>query len=138
MAKQKKRYQIDCSKDGKTKQEFSKQCNINTIMSQAMKGIMPNYRQDENYIDTTGLQSYQEALYQVREAERQFNLMPAELRNKFDNNPQRMIDWVNQEENKAEAIELGMLPRETGVQPEGKPQSKDPESDPKTPPEGGE
>lgn len=61
------------------------------------------------------------ALEQMREAERRFMELPAELRAKFDNKWANLHEWINDGKNLDEAIRLKMLtPPEGWVAPENR------------------
>ena len=40
-----------------------------------------------------------------------FDNLPSDVRNRFNNNPAQLLDFVADPENKEEAIELGLLPK---------------------------
>lgn len=86
------------------------QHDINVIMAKYKKtGQLPNVvTRSGVYADMTEMPSYQEALQTVIEANNAFDMLPARVRAKFDNNPQKLMDWLSKPENTKEAIELGL------------------------------
>lgn len=102
---------IDCSQDGRTKQSQQDMCDINRIMA--------SYRPDQplthinqqmpHYGDFSDVQTYQEALNNVNQAEELFMELPASIRTKFENDPGQYLDFVADDSNMAEAIELGLV-----------------------------
>lgn len=86
-------------------------CDINKIIEKFTRtGIMTNIRQDQPmYGDFSDLCDYQTARIRVQEAEEQFMELPASIRTRFDNDPGKLIDFLGDENNRAEAIELGLV-----------------------------
>lgn len=99
------------SGEGRTKQSFREQVNINSIMAKFNKTGMINHlnRTQPFYGDVSGIVSYQESLNIVKNAEDLFMGMSAEIRSKFANDPANMIAFLNDPANRDEAIKLGMV-----------------------------
>nr|QJB19496.1 MAG: internal scaffolding protein [Microvirus sp.]QJB19700.1 MAG: internal scaffolding protein [Microvirus sp.] len=94
--------------DTLTQQQFIEDCDVNVILKRIAKtGEMPL---NANLIagDFTQLPSYEEALATVIQAEKSFLEFPAELRQRFSNNPQILMDFLADEKNSDEAIKLGL------------------------------
>lgn len=70
----------------------------------AMGIIDPAY-----YGDFTDLPDLRTALDRTREASDRFNSLPAQLRNRFGNDPYELYTWVTRPENAEEAVRLGLL-----------------------------
>lgn len=121
----KERVQLTCIGKGRTKQSFKAECDINTIVARFLRtGIMDFAQKNEaRYGDCTGME-YQSALYTVAAAKSLFNDLPAALRNRFENEPALFLDFVQDERNREEALELGLL----------KPVEPKPEADAPPPP----
>lgn len=100
---------------GKTKQADAPACDINNILKRYEEnGVLPDMiRANPQYGDFSNVPSYQEALETVMKAEEQFGALPAKIRERFNNNPASMLEFVNDPENGAEMIKLGMrIPKE--------------------------
>lgn len=114
---------IDCSVEpSMTKQEFRDECDINQIMARYEKtGQLPsvNYRQPM-YGDVSSLASFHDAMNTVVQAEQMFMALPAELRDRFGNDPAQMLKFLDDPENKDEAIRLGIV----NAPPEPEPPAK--------------
>lgn len=95
-----------------TQQQFKEESDINTIVKRFMlTGEVPeNYRAPQ-YGDYTDVPDFQTAMNIVRDAASNFLELPAELRARFVNDPQALLEFVGDENNRAEAIELGLLPK---------------------------
>lgn len=97
--------------EGRTKQAFLDQVDVNKIMARYNKTGMfthVNGRQPF-YGDVSSVVGYREALDRVMEAESLFKGMSAEVRNRFGNDPARMIDFLEDPKNLDEALKLGMV-----------------------------
>lgn len=96
---------------GRTKQSFKDEVDINKIIKKhARTGMITHVNKKQPfYGDVSSIGSYQESLEIVRNAEELFGNMSAEIRNRFNNEPQEMIDFLANPANKEEAIKLGMI-----------------------------
>lgn len=70
---------------------------------------------------------YQDFRERVQDAMSDFQMLPSALRNRFDNNPAKLIDFVNDVKNYDEAVSLGLVVKPEVVEPV-KPAAKEPES----------
>nr|QJB18962.1 MAG: internal scaffolding protein [Microvirus sp.] len=93
-----------------TKQSFKDECDINTIMAQYQRtGEMPNINQQSpQYLDATGY-DFREQMEFVRGAKELFEQLPSNLRNRFQNDPARFLDFTSDPINRVEAARLGLL-----------------------------
>ncbi len=95
----------------RTQQHFKDEVNVNTIMKKARRtGVLP-YRGPEDCIfqDLTGTTDYLEAMNRVKAIDRQFQELPANIRNKFGNNPDAILKYLQEPKNEKEARTLGLL-----------------------------
>lgn len=91
-------------------QDAKEECDINTIVKRfGLTGQLPDNVRMPQYGDFTGIGDYKDALNAVIEAERSFMEMPADVRARFGNDPQQLLEFVNKEENREEAKKLGFL-----------------------------
>lgn len=99
-----------------TEQSHKEDVDINQIMARAMRGEQSEYMQQNQgrYGDVSPIQ-YHQAQIIMADARSLFEGMPAKIRNKFDNNPEKFLKYVQDDKNKSEMIELGMItnPEET-------------------------
>lgn len=99
----------DPSED-KTQQQFAEEADINTIVRRfGLTGELPENIRVPQYGDFTGIGDYKEALNAVRAADEAFMQMPADLRYKFSNDPQRLLEFLADGKNRQEAQALGLL-----------------------------
>jgi len=101
---------------GLTKQSFVEDCNINTIIAKAIRGKMPELvTKNPLYGDFSAVPDYMESLNIVNKAHAQFNNLPANVRNRFANDPARFLDFMGDAANTEEAIKLGLATRKVEV-----------------------
>jgi len=101
---------LRCEDATRTQQHFKDETDINNILRQFnITGQLPSKAITPQYGDFTGIGDYHGALNAVIAAENEFMTLPATLRARFDNDPQELIEFLNNPENKEEAVKLGLL-----------------------------
>jgi len=101
---------LHCEDATLTQQHFKDECDINNILRQFnITGLLPENPLSPRYGDFTGISDYQTALNQVIAAEDEFMRLPADLRARFDNDPAQLIQFLENSDNKDEAIKLGLV-----------------------------
>lgn len=102
-----------------TRQEFVSQVNINNILKKYVQnGVDPFViSEDARYGDFTNIPSYQEALDLVNAAEEHFLSLPVQIRNRFDNDPALLLEFLGDVSNRDEAISLGLV-QDMTIKPE--------------------
>lgn len=94
-----------------TQQHNANDTNINSIMARARKTHqMPPAKHDAQalYGDFSEVSDYHTAINHIKNAEAQFLQLPAEIRKKFENNPQNFLNYMENPDNLEEAVELGL------------------------------
>lgn len=95
-----------------TQQSFAAESDINEIVRRfGLTGVLPETFRAPREGDFTDVMDYHSALNAVLAADEEFMSMPAELRARFENDPQQLLDFVSKEANREEAIKLGLIPR---------------------------
>jgi len=105
---------------GQTRQADKESCDINVILSRFERsGVLPELiKKDARYGDFSDVPSYQESLDLVAMARAQFDALDAKVRDRFANDPTRMLEFVNDPANREEMIRLGMaVPKPDKVSP---------------------
>lgn len=108
------RTEVDCSVEpSMTKQSFRDEVDINKIVAKFERTGMITHLQKSTpfYGDVSALVGYQDALNVVNEAELLFSSMSAEVRERFANDPAKMIEFLSDERNVDEAVKLGLVVR---------------------------
>lgn len=109
---------LKCLDKSLTREEFAEECNINWIADRyklteldpaIWQSALPTVVTPPSYGDFTGVFDFQAQQNAVREALEGFMTLPAKLRARFDNNPQRLIDFLADPDNRKEAEFLGLV-----------------------------
>lgn len=104
--------------ESRTKQSFAAECDINTIMRRYVStGVVPGNARVGRYGDFSNVGDYLEAQSVILEANQQFKALPANVRERFKNNPALMLEFVADKANVEEARKLGLLKEETPAPP---------------------
>lgn len=104
-----------CVDETKTQQQYKKQQDIKEIIKKynatglLNKNIMAN---DPMFDDVSEIKDYQDAQNSIAKAAQEFDKLPEAVRAKFNYNPAALLDYLNDSENKEEAIELGLVKKD--------------------------
>ncbi len=93
-----------------TQQQFGNESNINKIMERYQRdGVIDHLNNyNGNYGDFSNVNSYQESLHQIAEAEQMFMQLPSQVRKEFDNDPVAFVEFASNPANIDKLIELGL------------------------------
>lgn len=97
-------------KDSKTQPQFGFDTDINNIV-RGMTSTLPVREALSQTIDEVKRFSpdmYENALFIKSEAENSFNRLPSNVREFFNNNPRKMLEFLSDSKNDAKAVELGL------------------------------
>jgi len=95
-----------------TKQAYEGETNINNILRKyKLTGVLPNNSKAAlaQFGDFSKVPSYKESLERVIAAQDMFSELPSAVRNRFRNDPQHLIEFLADKNNKDEAIKLGLI-----------------------------
>lgn len=102
---------LRCTEDEDlAQQQFRDDADINTIVAKfgIAAAVPPGFQWPE--ADVTGVPNdYATAVRVVEETQTAFMQLPGELRARFQNNPQMVLNWVHDDKNYEEAQKLGLL-----------------------------
>lgn len=103
---------LDCPEETKTQQNFREECDINVIVKRfGLTGEMPqNWRMPSSQDFSEAVTDFHTAANMILAAEDRFMELPAEMRAKFDNDPQRLLDFLEDAANIDAAREMGLVP----------------------------
>lgn len=109
-----------------TQRQFQEDTDVNKIMQKYKKlGQITHLNSRSGvYADITELGDYQQAMETVIRADRAFNDLPSNVRARFANDPQRLIEFLSDPKNEKEGMELGLIVQkepEAAPQPPAKP-----------------
>lgn len=97
-------------KPSRTKKSLRDMVNVNTILRKYRQtGIITHVTsKDGTYGDFTEIKDFSGALNTVIKAKQQFELLPAEVRSRFGNDPQQLIKFLQDPKNNEESVKLGL------------------------------
>jgi len=105
---------------GRTKQSFRKQCDVNSIIDKAKKTGLVSHLNTKTPVfgNFIGVPNYQDAMDLVNKANSNFNALPSKLRERFMNDPSKLLEFINEPTNYDEAVKLGLvIPKPKVVDP---------------------
>lgn len=107
---------LECRDPTRAIQSQRDEADINTIVRNfGVTGQMPESVRVPSYGDFDTVSDYREAIEAVRAAEASFMAMPAEVRKRFEHDPQLFLEFCSREDNLPEMRKLGLavpLPEE--------------------------
>ena len=107
-----------CEDPSLAQQHMRDECDINMIVERfGVTGQLPVKAIEPSYGDFSGVTDYHTALNKIKAAEAEFMALPAKLRAKFDHDPNALLNFLENEANRNEAIELGLIDGEPVAQP---------------------
>lgn len=117
-------------------QQFKEEADINTIVKQyGITGKLPGPVYLPTFGDFSEVTDFQTALHAIQRAEASFQAMPAHVRERFNNDSQKFLEFTSDSRNSEELKSLGLFrdaPSPTPVKPG--PVNPTPISPPDTPP----
>lgn len=105
------RVQVDTTHGGpEARQEFKEEADINRIMARYQKGAPVTWLNTNagRFEDVTGY-DFQNSMNVIAEANEAFAQLPSSLRKRFGNDPAQMLEFLDDDKNKEEAIKLGLV-----------------------------
>lgn len=92
------------------KQSFREECDINEIVRRfGVTGELPQGVVAPAYAEYDDVWDFQTAMNAVVHAQESFNAMPAATRDRFQNDPQKFLEFFADERNRAEGEKLGLV-----------------------------
>lgn len=98
--------------DDMTQQQFKDECDINVIVANfGITGLAPQLTQMPTYGDYTNeITDYQTAQNVIAQANQAFGELPSKIRERFQNDPQKLMEYMAEEGHENELRDLGLLP----------------------------
>lgn len=96
----------------RTKTDGADRYEINAVVARSLKSGDPiNHvsKIQPMYGDFTDSHTYGDSLNRIAEIQKTFSTLPAELRNKFNNDPSQLITFLKDQTKRDEAIKLGLV-----------------------------
>ena len=93
-----------------TQQQFKDECDINNIIkTYSQTGVLPVSKKVGAFLDVSNVTDYQTSLQTVYEAQRAFDALPSKIRTRFENDPNLLLAFIEDDKNYDEALSLGLL-----------------------------
>lgn len=94
----------------RTKKAMKDECDVNKIMKKyKTTGLITHVNQTKaQWGDFSDASDYQQALNSLINAQESFERLPAVVRKRFDNDPGKLLAFLDDESNNEEAIKLGL------------------------------
>lgn len=111
---------VDCSKERPMTQQSEKDdADINVIVERAKRGaVLPMVERPPRYGDFTQIPTdLRDALNQFAFAKNLFMSLDPKIRFRFQNDPVQMLDFLADDNNRKEAIDLGLVDKPVVVPP---------------------
>ena len=113
-----------------TKQEFMAECDINNIIkSYSVTGVIAHINEKASqgaYVDLPDPIDFQQGLAMVEAAQASFATLPSSVRNRFDNDPTKFLEFMSDPDNQEEAIRMGLATDNRPPPPETPPKDGNP------------
>lgn len=118
-----------------TDTQFKKDCDPNYIMEKFRRtGTVTHLNHKEgSFADVAQIPDLLDTLLTVEKANESFQQLSAKVRNRFGNNIHQMIEFMNDPNNREEAIELGIIEVAQEAEPTGETKRERGSSEKKTP-----
>lgn len=103
---------LKCLDESRAQQSFAEECDINVIVRRfGLTGQLPPDMRFPTSGDFTGVNDFQTAMNAVVAARQEFDKMPAHVRARFHNDPAELIAFLDDADNRSEAVKLGLIPK---------------------------
>lgn len=103
------------AEEGKTRQEFKAESDINTLMKRGESAIVPNLRDGGFFADVSQIGDLHDCLEKVRLANDVFAALPPGVRAAFDNEPAKFTKAFDNPEGIAKLRELKVVAEDPAV-----------------------
>lgn len=109
---------LACKDPSLAQQHMKDECDINVLVERfGVTGSMPVAPLEPSYGDFSGVGDYHTALNKIKAADEAFMALPAKIRAKFDHDPNALLNFLQNEENRDEAIQIGLIDGKPVVEP---------------------
>ncbi len=104
------RSQINFDQDKKqTESHHAESCDVNCIINRFKKtGVLEHRNTHRGTYGFASSQTFQDAMQIVAQGNSLFSELPSEIRDKFNHDPAQFLEFVQDEKNAPEMVELGL------------------------------
>jgi phage internal scaffolding protein len=107
-----------CQDPSLAQQHMKDECDINVIIERfGVTGELPNAPVSPQYGDFSGVTDYHSALNQINATMDDFMALPAKLRVRFDHDPVKLLEFLQNDQNRDEAMQLGLIDGQPVAEP---------------------
>lgn len=100
---------------GRTKQSFKDECDINLIMKRYERtGVIDFINPRTSFYSDCPDLDFQAAMQLVKDAKDRFAALPSNVRDRFGNDPGKLLQFLSDPSNREEAIKLGLVATQGG------------------------
>lgn len=101
---------LECKDETLTQQNQEADANINNIVRKyTQTGEIPIHNRPPLVEDFALVQNFQDAMNLIVESKATFMEQPADVRNRFNNDPAQFVEFCSNEENRADMRKMGLL-----------------------------
>lgn len=108
------RVTFDFFEPSRTQQHFKDECDIDRILTKySQTGFLVDPlapRREPLFGDFSESMSFMEAQTRIARVREAFDSLPSQIRDRFGNDPYRLLSWCEDPDNAEEAVKLGLLP----------------------------
>lgn len=121
-----KRCALKLNEKQHTDQSYKKMCDINLIVANARKTGVLSHETEKiaYYIDNTTIPSLLDAQNLIRNAQESFMSLPSQIRKLMDHDPTKLVEFINDPENKDILVKHGILEKVEQVLPVQQPKAE--------------
>lgn len=99
-----------CNDVSLTQQSFKDDADINVMLERfKITGVLKQGVRAPTYGDFTGISDYRSAVEAIHQATLSFMDLPAKVRSRFENDPQKFLEFCSDPKNRDEAVSLGLI-----------------------------
>lgn len=92
-----------------TQQQFKDEVDINNIIAKYQNGEHVDFaRRQGVYADVSEITDYHESINKIKRADQAFSALPAHVRNRFGNDPEQLLEFLQDPHNYDEGVKLGI------------------------------
>lgn len=111
---------LKCEDASLTRQEFVEESDINNIMKRYASGMpLPSGSRMPVFDDFSDVPHYAKAFEIVQRSQEAFAQLPSAVRERFANDPQQLLVFLQDSKNRDEAVKLGLIDKPVSVPDKG-------------------
>jgi len=101
---------LACEDPSLAQQQFRDECDINSIVRRfGLTGQVPAPLNVPTYGDFSQVVDFHTAMTLIRQSSEQFAALPAQLRERFGNDPGQLLEFLGDVRNRDEAVRIGLI-----------------------------